>query len=126
MSQWKTTDFERLARDEFGTSARLMGRLALGARLTQPDYLIYPKTVDEWAGCYKVLRWTGIRLESMRGFSKVWDELVMRWDTLSAFYERGNWAGLEDSLQHIDGMFRQNGCLSVYDIIYKTNLEAKK
>jgi hypothetical protein len=55
-----------------------------------------------------------LKLKSMRGFCKIWDEVVGRWDRISDLHEAGDVKGLKQFLKELSDPYLGNSITGDY------------
>lgn len=79
----------------------------------------YPCDADDFGRCYRLLETAPeIKIEKMKGFNRIWDDLVDVWQELTDLYEQFEGSGIYRKIHQITEKYSKNHCTLSEDILY--------
>lgn len=100
-----------------GVSSEAIAKRAVGK--TTVRAFDYPRDADDFGRCYKMLKaCPSVSVECMKGFNRIWDNLVDAWEEIAKMYESEDWRGVYNKIDSCSKPFRVNGSMKSSDVLY--------
>lgn len=69
----------------------------------------YPHDADDFGRCYRLLKADPkIKIEKMKGFNRIWDDLVDMWQELTDMYEQSEGRGIYRKIYQTTEKYSKN------------------
>jgi hypothetical protein len=104
--------------NDIGVSSKQIMLRYSGLPLTDPSWG-YPHDNDDFGRCYRLLKQCPeINIECMRGFNRVWDNLVDKWPELTELHEAENGQRVYSLIKECERPFRDGCSMHSKDLLY--------
>lgn len=101
---------------EVGVSSEAIANRVVGKLVGAFDT---PCDAGDFGRCYKMLKaCPSVDIKCMKGFNRIWDNLVDAWSELTSLYEDEQWREIYDKIDSCSKPFRVDGRTMAKDIVY--------
>ena len=117
MNKLKNEVLDWMIDGSVGVSSKAIAMRAVGK--IKNKAFDYPCDADDFSRCYEMLKaCPAVKIERMRGFNKVWDNLVDSWIEITQLYELEDWAGVRAKIRSCSSSFSKDGITESLDVLY--------